>query len=122
MANWTHVDDRIPSVVGNYLCVTNDGIMMVCRLNVIGYWTAVGGYSYGDLHEKRRGRVEGSSEVKWWRRVRPPRSELLKIRASNRYSRALKRFDRKKPETVERVEKIEAELRRFGILSPASEL
>jgi len=47
---WISVKDKMPENIGCYLCYTNDDLNIVCRVNVVGWWTiAISGKFSGDM-------------------------------------------------------------------------
>ena len=50
---WNHVSVKMPTNIGNYLCITNDDKVMVCHVAANGWWSIVPGAKfYGDMGEK----------------------------------------------------------------------
>lgn len=66
---WNKISDGNPRKAGNYLCTTNDNRVMVCYLNVLGYFTLaeVNRY-YGDLYGtdyNEEHSCKGREVIKW---------------------------------------------------------
>lgn len=65
---WNHVDKIMPERIGNYLCITNDELIMVCHVVANGWWSMVpGAQYYGDMGDKvTLNSKQVPREVVWW--------------------------------------------------------
>lgn len=71
---WIPVSE-LPEYIGNYLCLCNDGVQMVCHINAVGQWTlSPPKKAYGDLHGGGEDRT--NRKVTHWQPLpQPPKSE-----------------------------------------------
>lgn len=66
--NWNKLKDKSPEKVGNYLCVTNDNLIMVCFVAANGWWSKIPDAKfYGDLGKCFVNGKDVDREVVYWR-------------------------------------------------------
>ena len=52
-SNWISVKDKLPENIGNYLCYTNDDLIVVCHISANCWWSLIpNARYYGDMGEK----------------------------------------------------------------------